>query len=81
MKKSFEPNGCTMWPDGNYKHCCDAHDVAWHVGRTFMDKVSSDIDLLWCVATNSDIWNAMIMFIGVSTAGLFVWANKRRKDR
>jgi hypothetical protein len=45
------PDGCSMYPDGDYIHCCDIHDTAYYVGGTLSAKSTADISLWQCVYT------------------------------
>lgn len=73
----FEPDGCTMWFDGNWRECCDAHDLAYAV---HFDKFQADIALGWCVAQHGHPVIGLIMFAGVAVFGVIWWARRRQKE-
>lgn len=65
---------CTLWPEGWWAHCCQAHDEAYaaQIGQAL-----ADADLMRCVAESAQggaisIASAIIagvMFIGVRLFG------------
>lgn len=67
------PDGCSLWIDGVWRHCCDAHDLAYLNGT---DKIIADLDLARCVADTGNGTMALIMLAGVT---LFGWLFLRRK--
>lgn len=68
-------DGCTLWFDGNWRHCCDVHDVAY---TTSSGKLMADFDLAVCVAQTGHPGIALIMLAGVT---LFGWIFYRRIKR
>lgn len=68
----FESDGCTGWVDGVWRHCCDAHDLAYASG---FDKFQADLALQECVAATGNPVMAFIMLVGVS---LFGWIFYRK---
>ena len=77
-----EGNGCDFWPDGLYKVCCDAHDIAYTNGGNILDKLVADWNLASCVLPYSNLLNTILMFIGVTVGGLLVyhWGNLKGKN-
>lgn len=66
-------NGCDFWPDGTWKHCCDAHDVAFFSVGELRDFVVANTEMISCVAQASNVLNALFMGVGVFVGGAFVW--------
>ena len=58
----FKSDGCTMWPDGNYRDCCVRHDLDAFNG--IADNIA-DIALFQCVAESTNPAWAAIMVIGL----------------
>ena len=54
--KPFESDGCSMWPDGNYRQCCVEHDRAYHAGGTKEQRRAADEVLRDCVEGNVFEW-------------------------
>ena len=64
---------CTLWPEGNWSHCCKAHDIAYELGT---GKIAADLELITCVAQQSQIMG-VVMGAGVLTFGwLFYYKRK-----
>jgi len=51
---SFATDGCSYWPDGNWKDCCVTHDMAYWCGGTFGERLKADRELQRCVKRKSD---------------------------
>jgi hypothetical protein len=45
----YIPDGCSIYPDGDYVDCCDIHDRVYYVGGTLGAKSSADRALWQCV--------------------------------
>ena len=69
------PDGCSYWFDGNWKHCCDLHDLAYIYST---GKLEADWELFQCVAGTGNPIMGFIMFIGVSLGGWIWYRNKRK---
>jgi len=65
---------CTLWFEGNWKHCCMAHDWSYSLQTGRME---ADIQLLKCVAQAGHPLMGLIMFVGVC---LFGWCYYYRKQ-
>lgn len=70
-------DACTLWPDGWWRACCVAHDLAYEAGTNRFD---ADVELLSCVATSAQgllglasIGVAALMFVGVRAFGGRFW--------
>lgn len=63
-------NGCDFFPDGNWKTCCDVHDINFQMpNSTITDWITANYELVTCVASHN--WLAGIA-IGLGTFG-FSW--------
>lgn len=71
MRMQTTEDHCTMFPDGDWNHCCQKHDADYLMQ---VDRTQADLELLFCVAeVNTPV--AVIMFIGVSLMG-WIWYKK-----
>jgi hypothetical protein len=59
-------DGCTLWIDGVWRSCCDAHDLAYANG---MDYITSNLELGVCVAKTGHGIMGIIMTIGTMAFG------------
>lgn len=70
--KDFVGDGCTMFPDGNYRKCCQRHDRDYFLGGTGKERRESDKRLYRCVRDQKGWQNeiaATVMLLGVRTLG------------
>jgi hypothetical protein len=73
--KPFTTDGCSVWIDGTvsepylWRHCCVAHDKAYWVGGTELERTKADEDLLVCVSDVSSKAMGNYMHFFVSAAG------------
>jgi hypothetical protein len=53
------PNGCDWFPDRlwawDWKHCCDAHDIAYTLGGADLDRFKAEMDFAGCLASVSPL--------------------------
>lgn len=66
----FLNDGCTFFPDGNWRPCCDEHDPAFLQGETLMDFVVANLELFTCILSSGGSWSwiaAFAAFVGVSS--------------
>jgi hypothetical protein len=73
---------CTLWPDGVWSHCCQAHDRAYAIG---VNKLDADVALAQCVAATGNDDMGIIMLLGVLIFGgipylIAQWRRVRRGD-
>ena len=47
--RPFRSDGCSMWPDGDWGHCCVRHDEVYWCGGTPQQRKEADIALRACV--------------------------------
>lgn len=69
----FKSDGCSMWPDGNYRDCCVEHDKAYFLGGGYKDRAAADRVLVRCVASKGKWYNKAIvpfMWAGVRVGGV-----------
>lgn len=87
----FRSDGCSMFPDGCYRDCCEAHDLDYFFGGTRDERRESDKRLYQCVRKKKG-WGhrllAPLMWIGVRIGGIpflptpFRWGfGKDRKSK
>jgi hypothetical protein len=85
----FTGDGCTLFPDGNYRECCYRHDLDYFRGGTETERRESDRRLYRCVRSKKGWQNefaAPLMLFGVRVFGVaslptpFRWGfGQRRK--
>lgn len=77
-----------MFPDGSYRLCCEAHDLAYFSGGSWTARWRADKELYRCVAATKGFHHKLIapvMWLGVRAGGLhflptpFRWGFGRRK--
>lgn len=88
--KSFCSDGCSMFPDGNYRHCCVAHDKDYYFGGTEKERAASDLRLYKCVKAQKGWYNKLVapmMWVGVRVGGVsflptpFRWGFGKEKEK
>lgn len=73
MPSDFKSDGCSLFPDGNYRACCVEHDKDYYFGGSGAERKASDKRLYKCVKATRGWQNklaAPIMWIGVRTLGV-----------
>lgn len=70
-------DGCTLFPDGNWRHCCHAHDLSYSLGG---DKTQIDLELALCVAHTGNGLVALVMLAGLTLGGWVWWWRARRRS-
>lgn len=77
--RPFTTDGCSQSDDGNWKHCCVAHDIWYWKGGTWDQKKAADLQLKACMkeagATES---LAQQYYIVTRVAGAFLQKTKYR---
>ncbi len=85
---NFKSDGCSMFPDGDYRNCCVAHDVAYFAGGSWTTRWQADKNLYKCVAATKGFQHkiiAPVMWLGVRIGGVhflptpFRWGFGRKK--
>lgn len=85
---NFKSDGCSLFPDGDYRNCCVAHDRAYYGGGSWTARWRADKNLYKCVAATKGFQHKIIaplMWLGVRVGGLhflptpFRWGFGRKK--
>ena len=88
MPSDFKSDGCSLFPDGNYRDCCVEHDKDYYFGGSSIERKASDKRLYRCVKATRGWQNkvaAPIMWMGVRTLGVsflptpFRWGFGKKK--
>lgn len=69
----FKTDGCSLWPDGNYRDCCVEHDRAYFVGGGIKERRRADNDLFKCVRSKGRTYNKVVapfIWFGVRIGGV-----------
>jgi len=69
----FKSDGCSMFPDCDYRDCCEEHDLAYYFGGTSKERWQADKKLFKCVAAKKGFHHkiiAPIMWLGVRAFGV-----------
>jgi hypothetical protein len=64
----FTTDGCSRWPDSNWKACCVLHDISYWCGGSYKDRQDSDHALRICVNKKNNGVGS-IMYPGVRLGG------------
>ena len=73
LPADFVSDGCTFFPDCNYRDCCVEHDKAYYFGGTLKERRAADDQLYECVKATSGPHRktiAGIMWLGVRIGGV-----------
>lgn len=81
-----DSDGCTGWPDGNYRGCCEEHDEAYAAGGSWLERLKADWKLTKCVhkkgaetkcrACQTVIATAMLLGVRVLGVPLWPWHHR-----
>lgn len=71
-------DGCSYFPDGNWRACCLDHDMAYFYGGSAAAKRKADLALMTCVVESGNPYIAFIMFVGVRLFGGPAWPHRLR---
>jgi len=63
-------DGCSLWPDGDYRECCEAHDRDYFRGGTKSERKASDKRLRQCVRAKGHKYISKFMYYGVRIGGV-----------
>jgi hypothetical protein len=66
----FKGDGCSLWPDGDYRSCCEAHDRDYCRSGTSAERKASDKRLRDCVRAKGHKYIAPLMYFGVRIGGV-----------
>lgn len=64
-------DGCTLAPDLDFRHCCDAHDDAY--ATRAVPRYLADHELRWCIARRGYRLLPWVYWLGVLVAGWLFW--------
>ena len=87
MPDDFVSDGCSMFPDGNYRACCVEHDKAYYFGGTKNERKAADRLLRDCVRAKGHRFLAPAIFLGVRIGGVaflptpFRWGFGKKKPK
>lgn len=88
MPENFKSDGCSWFPDGNYRDCCVQHDLAYFKGGSWTKRWQADKKLFQCVAAKRGFQYkilAPLMWSGVRVGGVhwlptpFRWGFGKKK--
>lgn len=71
--KRFTSDGCSLWPDSDWRHCCVTHDMAYWCGGTARQRASADKMLQECLVENGNPTMGAIMRAGTRVGGGTLW--------
>ncbi len=86
---TFKSDGCSLFPDCDYRDCCVEHDKAYYVGGNWKMRWRADKKLFKCVAAKKGFQHktiAPLMWLGVRVGGVsrlptsFRWGFGRKKS-
>jgi len=69
MPADFKSDGCSLFPDGNYRECCVEHDKAYYFGGTKEERKAADRQLCSCIRAKGHRFLAPLMYLGVRIGG------------
>jgi len=70
MPADFKSDGCSLFPDGNYRDCCVEHDKAYYLGGTKAERRAADKRLCDCVRAKGHRFLSPVIFLGVRIGGV-----------
>ena len=70
--KRFTTDGCTLWPDSDWGHCCVTHDIAYWCGGSAAQRADADRELGLCLTRNGDAGMGSIMRLGTRLGGFSI---------
>ena len=85
IPEGFVSDGCSHFPNGDYRDCCVAHDVKYYYGGSWRERWRSDNELRKCVAAKNHKVLSVMMWLGVRTFGVpwlptkFRWGFGKKK--
>lgn len=66
---AFTTDGCSAWPDGNWRECCVEHDAAYWCGGSAAARAAADAALGRCVAWLGHPLIGAVMHLGTRIGG------------
>jgi hypothetical protein len=86
----FKSDGCSLFPDGDYRDCCVAHDLVYFSGGSWKARWQADNQLRKCVADKKGFQHkplSIMMWLGVRAGGVpwlpmpFRWGFGRNSEK
>lgn len=75
----FTSDGCSMFPDGNWRECCITHDFAYWCGGSRKARSKADNELEQCVSDQGHpILGWLMNHLGVQMGGHPLWPTSFR---
>ena len=90
MPADFESDGCSLFPDFDYRDCCVEHDKPYYYGGSWTKRWRADKKLFKCVAAKKGFHHkllAPVMWVGVRAFGVpwlptpFRWGFGKNKKK
>lgn len=69
----FTTDGCSLFPDSDWQHCCIEHDIDYWCGGSTVDRCAADRRLRACVHATNHESTASVMYVGVRAGGHPWW--------
>ncbi len=85
MPADFKSDGCSFFPDGDYRDCCVEHDKAYYFGGAKAERKAADRQLCDCVRAKGHRLLGPLMYLGVRVGGVawlptpFRWGFGKKK--
>lgn len=70
LPADYVSDGCSMFPDCNYRECCVEHDKTYFFGGTKKERREADRKLYECVRGKGRGFIAKMMWVGVRIGGV-----------
>ena len=71
MPPDFKSDGCSLFPDGNYRGCCVKHDETYYFGGSLKERRAADKELYKCVRSKGNgKFLASMIYLGVRIGGV-----------
>ncbi len=77
----FVFDGCSMFPDGDYKDCCTQHDISYFFWGSWNWRLQADNELFSCIQEKPYWYHqalAPAMWAGVRIGGAPIWPTSFR---
>jgi hypothetical protein len=71
-------DGCTLFPQGDWRPCCVLHDKKYYYGGNRKQKFKADVQLMKGIAKRGHPIMGCIAFIGVTLFGGPYWPHQHR---
>jgi len=65
----FTTDGCSLWPDNGWRHCCIEHDIDYWCGGSEIDRCASDRRLRACAEAAGHGTVGRVMHFGTRMGG------------